>query len=211
MFFPEFDDQNKGQHEHQALAILPKYLFSLYNRMKEIIRIVMIMAEENNKYTKHLFSIIENSEGTLSINGWIKLGADVNGRNSEDKTPLMMAVIAGDYKIAEFLVEKGARVDEKYSDSSALIDLVSNVTNDREYSQMVELLIKAGADVNIKTEFGYTPLLIAARNGHIYITEALLKAGADVNAVSPTGKTAKQIARERFLHGTVMLIESYKG
>lgn len=153
--------------------------------------------QENNKYTKHLFSIIENQEGTFQIENWIKLGADVNGRNSEGKTPLMMAVKAREYKIAEFLVEKGARVDQVYSDSSALIDLVSNEPDDRYDLPLVELLIKAGADVNIKTENGLTPLLIAVKKRLINITEALLKAGADINAVDSSGRTAKDIAHEQ--------------
>lgn len=169
------------------------------------------MEQENNKYTKHLFSIIENSEGTSEIEGWIKLGADVNGRNSEGKTPLMMAVKAGEYKIAEFLVEKGARVDQVYSDSTALIDLVSNEPDDRYDLPMLELLIKAGADVNIKNEYGLTPLLIAVKNRLIFFADALLKAGADVNAVDPGGRTAKQIAHDRLSSGIEMLIDSYMG
>ena len=51
----------------------------------------------------------------------------------------------------------------------------------------MELLVKAGANVNIKTgeatRYGETtPLLIAANNGNAEIMYCLLQAGADPNA-----------------------------
>ena len=46
----------------------------------------------------------------------------------------------------------------------------------------VQTLIKAGAQVNIAENFGYTPLHEAAENGHREVAEALLSAGADQSA-----------------------------
>jgi ankyrin repeat protein len=48
--------------------------------------------------------------------------------------------------------------------------------------ELVELLLKNGADVNAEGEFGETALGQAAENGHREVVELLLKNGADVNA-----------------------------
>ncbi len=49
--------------------------------------------------------------------------------------------------------------------------------------ERIEVLLKAGADVNEREDrFGYTPLHWAAAKGHMEAVEILLKAGAKVNA-----------------------------
>ncbi|MDA2928282.1 hypothetical protein MYX78_13825, partial [Acidobacteria bacterium AH-259-G07] len=47
--------------------------------------------------------------------------------------------------------------------------------------EVVEELIKAGADFRTPLDSGFTPLLFAVREGRIDVVRALLKAGADVN------------------------------
>ena len=45
--------------------------------------------------------------------------------------------------------------------------------------EIVELLIKAGADKDIQDENGWTALMFAAKKGHIKIVELLIKAKAN--------------------------------
>ena len=54
----------------------------------------------------------------------------------------------------------------------------------------MHLLLQAGANVNVANVNGQTPLMAAARNGHIGAVRLLLEAGADVNAANAKGQTA---------------------
>jgi ankyrin repeat protein len=42
-------------------------------------------------------------------------------------------------------------------------------------------IIKRGADINTRNEFGRTPILIAVDNGNLAVVRALIKQRADVN------------------------------
>ena len=65
---------------------------------------------------------------------------------------------------------------------------------------VVEQLLKAEADVNkaIRTDFGATPLYMAAQNGHEGVVEQLLKAEADVD------KAATRLQTMEPLHFTLL-------
>ncbi len=55
--------------------------------------------------------------------------------------------------------------------------------------QIVEILIKAGADVSVKDNFGLTPLHKVVNTGHKKIAEILVEHGADVNVKDERGET----------------------
>jgi len=61
--------------------------------------------------------------------------------------------------------------------------------------QMVEMLLKAGANINVTTRLAaLTPLFVAAREGHAAVIDLLLKAGADANSTNSTGATPLMLA-----------------
>ena len=63
-------------------------------------------------------------------------------------------------------------------------------------SQVAELLIAEGADVNAKNVVGQTPLHLAAGASHKEIIELLIAAGAEVNAKTKRGETPLDLAED---------------
>jgi ankyrin repeat protein len=57
-----------------------------------------------------------------------------------------------------------------------------------------DLLIRAGARVEVANALGVTPLLLACTNGNAAIVQALLAAGANANAVLESGESALMLA-----------------
>ena len=116
----------------------------------------------------------------------LKEGANVNAKNSDGYTALILASSNGRTEIVAMLLEKGADVNakDKYN-ATALIKASSN-----GHTEIVAKLLDAGADVNAKNDYGYTALIQASRNKHTEIVAMLLDNGADVNATDDDGDTA---------------------
>ena len=62
--------------------------------------------------------------------------------------------------------------------------------------QMVDILLKKGADPNIRNENGETALILASLNGHYQVVEILLEKGADPNIHDNDGWTALIVASQ---------------
>ncbi|WP_371219232.1 ankyrin repeat domain-containing protein [Orientia tsutsugamushi] len=70
-------------------------------------------------------------------------------------------------------------------------------SSSRENINIATLLLKKGADVNIKNQYGSTPLHAAVYHKHINIATLLLKKGADVNIKNQYGYTPLHLASQR--------------
>ncbi len=77
-------------------------------------------------------------------------------------------------------------------DPDALFDAII-----RGHTDVVGRLIEAGADVNAKNAYGWTPLMEAIRLGHAEIVDLLLAAEVDVNSKNDQGETALIVAARR--------------
>ncbi len=112
----------------------------------------------------------------------LKHGADIDILDREGHTPLYNAVMAGRTQVAEMLIKQGAKFDS----NRLLQEAVSNQIADRD---VYKFLIHQGADINLVTEEGDTPLHIAVKKSDRVVSKILIRNGADINARDAAGHT----------------------
>src|SRR5688572_17943231 len=111
--------------------------------------------------------------------------AEVDALNVDGLSPLGVACAAGNWRLAKFLLERGAR-PEPAGGQPALIAAAGTEEDD---AAGVGLLLKHKAKVDARDAQGRTALMEAAYAGRAGIVEALLNAGADAAAVDRLGRT----------------------
>ena len=116
---------------------------------------------------------------------------DVNEKDKDGYTALMIACKYRLFEIVKSLVGKGANVNEKSnSGSTALIYACQSAEN----LEMVKFLVDNGANINEKEEDGMTSLMIACLYDYFEIVEFLVNKGANVNQKESIGWTAIMFA-----------------
>ena len=93
--------------------------------------------------------------------------------------------------LARFLLQKGARVDQRDDDKRTALSIASRKNN----FNLVSELIKFGANPNRSGPNKETPLIIASRFGNFESVKALLEGGAYPDDTDLTGRTALQWAK----------------
>lgn len=140
----------------------------------------------------------------------LKAGADPNVALSGGETPLMSAARTGMTDAVRLLLVHGANVNaaERARGQTALMWAAA-----RAHDDVVRVLLEVGADVHARSNVrhrwvntgrasevgdtdgtpveeargGFTPLLFAARNGHIEAAKVLIAAGANIDEAAPNG------------------------
>ena len=149
--------------------------------------------------------------------------ADIDILNGDGLTPLGVACMAGNWRLAKFLLERGARAQVEGAtpslvaaaggeedDPAGVLLLLKHKArpDDRDrtggtalhraayagHAVIAAELIGAGADAGASDGSGRTPLLEAARGGRLATLEALVDAGADPAAVDGEGRGALALA-----------------
>lgn len=91
----------------------------------------------------------------------------------------------GDAKAVRALLKDRADVNTPRPDGATAL----HWTVQWDDVETADLLIRAGAKVNVANAYGVMPLSLACTNGSAGMVEKLLTAGANPNAASPTGET----------------------
>jgi len=147
----------------------------------------------------------------------LNMGADVSKQDKNGYSALMLASLAGDLPtgfvvvpsvIAQKFTRSSKRVQDKYKDKyiktiKQLINAGADVNQKNEWeggytalivavshghSEIVQLLLDAGAGMNAETPTGRNALMFAAQVGNIELINLLLNAGANVNFQDPSRK-----------------------
>jgi len=153
------------------------------------------------------------------VEALVERGADINAHDFSGRTPFMISLRAGHTEVAQYLLDAGTELDSNYRYANPLADAAtSNSTGmvgklislgikvDRTNKEgesalhvaagyghvdTVRLLLDSGADKNMQTASGWTPLLSAALNSHHEVIDILLDAGAQLQTADTSEYHAK--------------------
>jgi len=145
----------------------------------------------------------------------------------EDNNPLCNAAYNGKLESVKWLVEKGANPNFSFKQTgeNALHYTICKTSEMEERTEIVKLLIDAGADVNKKTTKGAvtlcfmrdaflkaeTPLHRAAAYGNERIIQLLIEAGADPAEKDANGDTPISWGSWHLRNSDVLRLLLYKG
>ena len=101
------------------------------------------------------------------------------------------AAMQGNRDAVRALLKDGADVNTALGDGMTALHYAAS----KHDVEMAKILLYAGANVKATTRIGgYTPLLIASRDGDAPMIETLLASGADANSATTNGTTALMLA-----------------
>jgi uncharacterized protein len=115
-------------------------------------------------------------------------GVDVNALNGAGESALMLVALKGDLGQCQRLLDRGAKVQQP---GWSPIHYAATGPS----TQIVELLLARGADIDAESPNGSTPLMLAARYGSEDTVNLLLARGADV-----TRRNERNLRASDFAH-----------
>ena len=118
-----------------------------------------------------------------AVKKFIAAGADINAADNRGKTPLMYAAEKRLVEIVRIFIDNNVNTDDvDIYDSSALITAFKEpYINVDKLTNTVELLVNAGANVNIVDKFNNTALKMAAEKRTTEPLQLLIRAKAELN------------------------------
>ncbi|OGE46567.1 hypothetical protein PENARI_c187G02191 [Penicillium arizonense] len=137
-------------------------------------------------------------------------GAELDGRNHAQKTPLHHAISKGAIKQAQALVECGASIMATDANGDTVLHIAASSSSWCPSMECVRKLLLLGADVQFRNNDGLTPLSLAVRMGSIEATKILLEHGSCADSRDKNGKSPLHYAAEAGnVHKIVKLLIQY--
>ena len=120
----------------------------------------------------------------------IDCGGDVNCKDKEKNTALMIASCNGYVEGIELLLKNGAQIEDKNDEGKTAL-LIAVEHGEQE---AVKMLLDNKADINTVDNRGDSPLICAVEAENEEMVEMLLDKGADVKIKNYANKTALKLA-----------------
>jgi uncharacterized protein len=123
------------------------------------------------------------------LRSYLTTGGDVDGRDPNGHTLLILAAYNGSLEAVDLLLAKGAHPNLQDNMGTALM-----AASFKGYAPIVRKLIASGAKVDDRNGIGATALMFASMSARFEVVKILLKHQADVRATDSRGLTAKSLA-----------------
>ena len=119
-------------------------------------------------------------------------GASLTETNLAGNSPVHTATLNGHVDILQEMIEnEKIELDRVNHRGESALHLGAAATHSTE---CLQLLIREGANVNLKAADGRTPIMMASIHGRVSRTKILISAGADLEATDKYGRTALHVA-----------------
>lgn len=151
---------------------------------------VNLNARQHKGKTPLYLSVVNNRGEVRDV--LLASGANPNIASNGELTPLLMAVYYGNLPAVQALLAAGADVEAKTDKGWSVLHYVANGAEEGDRSQdvvMTHLLVDAGAGVNVRDQYGFTPLFLSVANNRKEVRSVLLASGANPNIANSDGCT----------------------
>lgn len=116
----------------------------------------------------------------------IAKGTDIDARDQQGRTALLVATHANNIEAARVLIDAGADVNAK----DAIEDSPYLYAGARGHLEILRMTLAHGADLKSTNRYGGTALIPAAERGHVDTVRTLIEAGVDVDHINNLKWTA---------------------
>lgn len=129
----------------------------------------------------HLLNCCErpNKNHREMIKVLIDLGANVNAMKDDGTTPLMLCCFYGNAQEVELLINSGANIHAFNNQAWSLLHFVALRVNPENISDIIDLLLNKGLDINQTCNSGTTPFMRAFSMSNIKAARVFLDKGAN--------------------------------
>ncbi|XP_067653124.1 ankyrin-3-like [Haliotis asinina] len=117
--------------------------------------------------------------------------ADINSKNGDGETPVLLAAWHGRREVFDVLVVNGANLSVVDKNGDNILYFACSGKDEQIVQHVLELHI---VDINCRTTTGMTPLMIAAEHNAHDVFKLLLDSGGDPSVVNSDGNNALYFA-----------------
>jgi ankyrin repeat protein len=202
LFLKHGADVNRGNNDNDT----PLHLAILENRFKLVEVFLAHGADADAKNDNGVTPLHVLSESEIDDEDdfldyallLLKYGAEVNRRDNDNDTPLHLAILRDQFKLAEILLEHSADADAENNNGLTPLHILSEryIEDGGKILNLVPLLLKHGAAINSRNKNWNTPLHLAILRNRFELAEILLELGADSCAENKKGITPLHLLSE---------------
>eukprot|EP00698_Gefionella_okellyi_P019392 TRINITY_DN5940_c0_g1_i1.p1 TRINITY_DN5940_c0_g1~~TRINITY_DN5940_c0_g1_i1.p1 ORF type:complete len:1275 (-),score=349.80 TRINITY_DN5940_c0_g1_i1:26-3850(-) len=150
------------------------------------------VCDEEAATALHNAAATEGKDAVKNVLRLLKAGAQIDAPDHDGGTPLIYACRMRMLDTARVLIAAGADVNRPDNFSTPLYHAVRNCEGK---TPLVEMLLDAGAVIDVPNKHGYTPLQWASFEDMRKVALLLMKHGADIHHQDELGRTPLTVAQ----------------